>query len=71
MLVAYLGGYRLFADAMLALGYAGTGATGEAEKIRARLGASDPATILPDKTTLGGKIAEIDAMTRDKEAPHE
>jgi hypothetical protein len=60
--------YRLFAECLLALGYAGTGATGDAEKIRGRLAAGDPATVLPDKTTLGEKIAEIDAAITEREA---
>jgi hypothetical protein len=60
--------YRLFTECLLGVGYAGTGATGDAKKIRDRLAVSDPATVLPDKTTLGEKIGEIDATIMNREA---
>jgi len=56
--------YRLFATCLLAVGYAGTGAIGDAQKIRGELGEINPGTPLPDKTTLGTKIDEIDLMIR-------
>ena len=59
-----LGAYRLFAACMAAEGYAGTGDIANAQKIRERLLTGNPATPLPDGTTLGGTIKDLDEMIR-------
>jgi hypothetical protein len=59
--------YRLFATWSLAVGYAGTGDSKDAGRIREQLLSHDRGTLLPDKTTLGARIDELDAMMQAKE----
>jgi len=56
--------YRLFAACMAAEGYAGTGDTANAQKIRDRLLTGNRATPLPDGTPLGGALQDLDDMIR-------
>jgi hypothetical protein len=68
ILAAYgneLSPYRLFAVWSLAAGYAGTGDMKNAEKIKKQLLAYDPGAKLPDGTTLGTKIHDLDELIKD------
>lgn len=56
--------YRLLAACYMAEGYAGTGDTGGAEKIRRRLLDYNPGTLLPDGTTLGARLEALDELVR-------
>jgi hypothetical protein len=56
--------YRLLAACWMAEGYAGTGNTGGAEKIRKQLLSYNPGTSLPDGTTLGARLKELDGPMR-------
>ncbi len=56
--------YRLLAAWSLAIGYAGTGEAAKAQKVRDQLRAFDPGALLPDGTTLGARIVELDEMIR-------
>jgi hypothetical protein len=58
--------YRLFGACLAAEGYAGTGDINGAEKIRKHLLTCNPGTTLPDKTTLGAKIDDLDKMIQEK-----
>lgn len=58
--------YRLFAACLLAAGYAGTGDIKNAEKIKKQLLTYDRGTLLPDRTTLGIKIDDLDKMIQEK-----
>jgi hypothetical protein len=59
--------YRLLAAWSLAVGYVGIGDSEDAEKIREQLLSYDPTTILPDRTTLGIKLHELDEMMQPTE----
>jgi hypothetical protein len=54
--------FRLLATCLLATGYAGTNDVAGAEKIRKQLLTFDPGTRLPDRTTLGARLAELDRL---------
>jgi hypothetical protein len=56
--------YRLLSAWSLAAGYAGTGEAAKAQKIRDQLSAYDPGALLPDGTTLGAQIGELEEMIR-------
>lgn len=52
--------YRLFAACFLAIGYAGTGDIAGAGRIRDELSAANPGALLPDGSTLGQRLADLD-----------
>ena len=58
--------YRLFATWSLSAGYAGTGDIKNADKIRKQLQTYNPGALLPDGTTLGARIDELDEMIQGK-----
>ncbi|MBN2224250.1 MAG: SH3 domain-containing protein [Deltaproteobacteria bacterium] len=58
--------YRLFATWSLSAGYAGTGDIKNAEKIKKQLQTYNPGALLPDGTTLGARINELDKMIQGK-----
>ena len=59
--------YGLLAACLMAEGYAGTGDTKGAEKIVEKLRAYNPATPLPDKTTLGAAIDRVNETMQNRD----